>query len=48
LAMDLELFKRGRGFFPVGFESEKYHSKMEFAEFIVCRMLGIRDVSAFR
>jgi hypothetical protein len=46
--VNLELFKRGRGFLPAGPESEDYHAKMEFGEFIICKVLGVRDVPSFR
>ena len=46
--MNLELFKRGRGFLPAGPESEAYHAKLIIGEYIVCKVLGVRDVLAFR
>jgi hypothetical protein len=46
--VNLELFKRGRGFLPVGPESEQYHERLTIGEFIVCKIIGVRDVVAFR
>jgi hypothetical protein len=41
--MNIELFKRGRGFLPAGEETERRHKSMDDGEFILCKLLGIRD-----